>query len=299
MKVGITGASGFLGTAIIAEARLKNWSVVAYTRNPSRIIEGAEEIRSLEDREKIDFTGLDALIHLAGEPIVGLWTKEKKRRIHESRVDLTEDIVECLASLNRSQRPPVFVSASAVGFYGDRNDETLDEEADVGFGFLSEVCRDWEATAAQATRLGIRVAIPRLGIVLGDEGFLKKVRPVFKWGLGGKLGRGDQWMSWIHVTDAARIFIECVQNSGIHGHVNCVTPAPVTNREFAQVYSSVLYRKAFLPVPAVVLKRLPGGMSSIFLDSQRADPIVLKAFDFEWNYPDIDSALRAVESGEA
>jgi len=299
MKVGITGASGFLGTAIIAEARRKSWFVVAYSRDLNSDIEGAGEVRSLQDREKIDFTGLDALIHLAGEPIVGLWSKEKKRRIHESRVDLTEDIVECLAALNRSQRPPVFVSASAVGFYGDRADEELDEEADLGFGFLSEVCRDWEATATQATRLGIRVAIPRIGIVLGEQGFLKKVRPIFNIGLGGKLGKGDQWMSWVHIADAARIFIECAENSGIHGRVNCVAPEPVTNREFTQVYANVLSRKAFLPVPAFVLKRLPGGMSSIFLDSQRADPVVLKAFGFEWTYPDIDSALRAVESGGA
>lgn len=299
MKVGITGASGFLGTAIIAEANQKHWSVVAFSRDSDREIDGVDEVRSLENREKIDFTGLDAIIHLAGEPIVGLWTKEKKRRIRESRVGLTEDMVECLGKLNRSQRPEVFVSTSAVGYYGDRGDEKLDEEADVGFGFLAEVCRDWEAAAAQAKRLGIRVAMPRLGIVLGREGFLKNLRPIFNSHLGGVLGSGEQYMSWIHIEDAARIFIECVENGGIHGRVNCVAPDPVTNREFTQTYAGVLDRKAFLRTPAFVLKQLPGGMDSMFLDSQRVDPVVMKAFDFEWEHPDLEGALRTVESGEA
>ncbi len=299
MKVGITGASGFLGSKIIAEANEKHWGVVAYTRNPERQIQGVDEIRSLQDRERIDFSGLDALIHLAGEPIVGIWTREKKRRIRDSRVDLTEDVVECLGNQSRSQLPAVFVSASAVGYYGNRGDEILDEEADVGFGFLAEVCRDWEAAAEPASRLGVRVAIPRLGIVLGRDGFLKRLRPVFNCYLGGVLGNGEQWMSWIHAEDAARIFIECVENETIRGHVNCVAPVAVTNREFTNVYANVLDRKAFLRTPATFLRRLPGGMSSLFLDSQRVDPVVLKAYEFEWRYPDLDSALRAVESGEA
>lgn len=299
MKVGITGASGFLGSKIIAEAREKHWSVVAYTRNPERQIEGVAEVRSIQDREKIDFSGLDALVHLAGEPIVGLWTKEKKRRIRESRVDLTEDVVECLANHSRDQRPSVLVSASAVGFYGNRGDEILDEEADVGFGFLSEVCRDWEAAAVPAGRLGIRVVSPRLGIVMGRDGFLKRLRPVFNSYLGGVLGNGEQWMSWIHVEDAARIFIQCIENGTIHGRVNCVAPGAVTNREFTRSYAEVLGRKAFLRTPATLLRRLPGGMASLFLDSQRVDPVVLKAYEFEWNYPDLVTALRAIESGEA
>ena len=243
MRIGITGASGFLGGEILSQAVDKGWKVVAFSRS-DKPIPGAEEVRTLEDREKIDLSELDAVIHLAGEPIVGLWTKEKKRRIHESRVDLTQDLVEAFERISRSRRPSVFVSASAVGFYGDRGDEWLDEESDLGFGFLPEVCRDWERTAEEATRLGVRVVTPRIGIVLGQEGFLKRLRPVFRMGLGGRLGSGKQWMSWIHVQDLAGIFLTCVEETTIHGRVNCVSPEPIQNRDFTRTYAKLLKRSA-------------------------------------------------------
>lgn len=296
MKIGITGASGFLGAAIIAEATSRGWEVVAFSRNPDREVEGAGEVRSLADREDINLDGIDSLIHLAGEPIVGLWTGEKRRRIKESRIDLTTDLVEAMAKISRSRRPGAFVSASAVGYYGDRGDEWLDEESDVGFGFLPEVCREWEAASAPAAKLGVRVVNPRIGIVLGKGGFLKRLRPVFKAGIAGRLGRGNQWMSWIHLRDLARIFVDCADaESSIRGRVNCVSPSPATNREFTQIYARVLGRKAFIPLPALVLKWLPGGMSLLFLDSQRADPQALKAFGFEWEFPILEDALREVE----
>ena len=295
MKVGITGASGFLGSAIMAEGKKRGWTVVAFSRG-EKPVDGADEARSLADPGSIDLDGLDALIHLAGEPIVGLWTKDKKRRIHESRVDLTRDLVEAMNRITRTRRPSVFVSASAIGYYGDRADEWLDEESDVGFGFLPAVCRDWESASAGAEKLGVRLVNPRIGLVMGREGFLKRLRTVFKLGLGGRLGRGNQWMSWIHVEDLARIFAECVENAGIHGRVNCVSPRPATNREFTTVYARVLGRPALFTVPAFVLKRLPGGMGSIFLDSQRVEPVVMQSFDFEWSFPDLESALRDVES---
>jgi uncharacterized protein (TIGR01777 family) len=295
MKVGITGASGFLGSAIMAEGKKRGWTVVAFSRG-EKPVDGADEARSLADPGSIDLDGLDALIHLAGEPIVGLWTKDKKRRIHESRVDLTRDLVEAMNRITRTRRPSVFVSASAIGYYGDRADEWLDEESDVGFGFLPAVCRDWESASAGAEKLGVRLVNPRIGLVMGREGFLKRLRTVFRLGLGGRLGRGNQWMSWIHVEDLARIFAECVENAGIHGRVNCVSPRPATNREFTTVYARVLGRPALFTVPAFVLKRLPGGMGSIFLDSQRVEPVGMQSFDFEWSFPDLESALRDVES---
>lgn len=295
MKVGITGATGFLGSAIIVEGKKRGWTVVAFSRG-EKSVDGADETRSLADPGSIDLDGLDALIHLAGEPIVGLWTKDKKRRIHESRVDLTRDLVEAMNRITRTRRPSVFVSASAIGYYGDRADEWLDEESDVGFGFLPAVCRDWESASVGAEKLGVRLVNPRIGLVMGREGFLKRLRTVFKLGLGGRLGRGNQWMSWIHVEDLARIFAECVENAGIHGRVNCVSPRPATNREFTTVYARVLGRPALFTVPAFVLKRLPGGMGSVFLDSQRVEPVVMQSFDFEWSFPDLESALRDVES---
>lgn len=295
MKVGITGASGFLGSAIIAEGKSRGWTVVAYSRDPSRPIDGADEVRSLADPGAVDLGDLDALVHLAGEPISTLWTKDRKRRILESRVDLTSDLVEAMSTITRSRRPGVFVSASAIGFYGDRADEPMEEESDVGFGFLPQVCRDWEAASAGAVKLGVRVVNPRVGLVLGHGGLLRRLRPLFRLGLGGRLGSGRQWMSWIHIADLARIFAECVENPSIHGAVNAVAPHPATNREFTHVYARVLGRKAWFPVPAFLLKRLPGGMGRLFLDSQRVEPAVMKAFGFEWRYPDLESALRSLE----
>lgn len=295
MKVGITGASGFLGSAIMTEGKSRGWTVVAFSRVAS-VIDGADETRSLADPGSIDLDGLDALIHLAGEPIVGIWSRDKKRRIHESRVDLTTDLVETMSRLPETRRPAVFVSASAVGYYGDRADEWLDEESDVGFGFLPAVCRDWEAASVVAEKLGVRVVNPRIGLVMGHEGFLKRIRTVFRLGLGGGLGRGQQWMSWIHLHDLSRVFADSVENESLHGRINCVSPYPVTNREFTRIYARILRRPAIFPVPAFLLKRLPGGMGNLFLASQRVDPVVLKSFDFKWSYPDLESTLRDIET---
>lgn len=296
MKVGITGASGFLGSAIIKEGKRRGWTVVAFSRRVDRPVSGADEMRSLADSGEFDVRGLDAIIHLAGEPIAALWTKDRKRRILESRVDLTRDLVEALSALSRPHRPAVLVSASAIGIYGDRGDEWLDEESDVGFGFLPGVCRDWETASTPAGKLGLRLVNPRIGLVLGREGFLKRLRMIFKLGLGGRLGRGYQWMSWIHLQDLARLFADCVENQTIHGRVNCVAPNPATNREFTACYARVLRRKALFPVPTFLLKRLPGGMGNLFLDSQRVDPVVMKSFDFQWEFPDLESALADVEA---
>ncbi len=298
MKIGITGATGFLGSEIVSQAKEKGWEIVAFSRAAQAVL-GADEVRSLADREQIDLSELDAVIHLAGEPIVGLWTKGKKRRIYNSRVDLTQDLVDAFEQITRSRRPSVLVCASAVGYYGDRGDEWLDEESDVGFGFLPEVCRDWERTSDQASRLGVRVVQPRIGIVLGREGFLKRLRPIFRWGLGGKLGSGTQWMSWIHVRDLANIFLTCVSESTIHGRVNCVSPEPVQNREFTRTYAKVLRRKAWFPVPEFILNRMPGGMAELFLASQRVDPVVMKAFQFDYQFPTIEEALKKVEEADS
>jgi len=298
MKIGITGATGFLGSAIVEEAKARGWSPVAFSRDSDASVPGADEVRASADRERIDLSGLDGVIHLAGEPIVGLWTRNKRQRIRDSRVDLTAGLVEAIAGISRSRRPAAFVSASAVGFYGDRGDEWLDEDSDGGFGFLPDVCREWEAAAAEASRLGCRVVNPRIGLVLGRGGLLARLRPLFRMWSGGRLGSGKQWMSWIHRRDAARIFADCVAESGIRGRVNCVAPNPVTNREFTRAYAQVLERKAMLPAPEFLLRRLPGGMGRLFLDSQRADPVMMKAFGFEWEFPELEAALREIEEGE-
>tara|TARA_R110002096_G_scaffold228601_5_gene418102 strand:- start:3373 stop:4275 length:903 start_codon:yes stop_codon:yes gene_type:complete len=296
MKVGITGARGFLGAAIAKEAKRRRWKVVAFSRSDSKPVDYADEVRLIDDTESLDFSDLDALIHLAGEPIVGWWSTDKKRRIHNSRVDLTSDIVEALSRISRNRRPEVFVSASAIGIYGDRSDEWLDEEADAGFGFIPQVCRDWEYASNQAERLGIRVVTPRIGLVLGEKGLLKRLRLIFWLGLGGRLGTGKQWMSWIHIDDLAGLFAKCVIEKSISGRVNCVAPKPVPNSEFTRVYARILGRKAIFPVPRFILRRLPGGMGCLFLDSQRVEPVVMKAFGFEWKFSTLESALLDIEN---
>jgi len=272
---------------------------VAFSRCPDRPVAGVDEVRGLEVEGPLDLEGLDAVVHLAGEPIVGLWTAEKRRNILESRSRLTARVVDGIAAIPRSRRPEVLVSASAVGYYGDRGDEWLDEEADLGFGFLPEVCRDWEAAASRAARLGTRVVTPRIGIVLGDGGFLSALRPLFRLGLGGRLGPGTQWMSWIYLSDLARIFAECLASSSLRGRVNCTSPNPVTNHDFTAAYAAALRRPAVFTVPGFALRLLPGGMESLFLDSQRADPVALKAEGFEWDYPELADAIEAAEQARS
>jgi len=295
MKIGVTGASGFLGKAILAEAKKRKWTVVAFSRNEDAPIPNCDEVRSLQDPAQADFTGLDALIHLAGEPVAGRWTKEKKKRIWDSRIDLTTELVKNLENLSESERPKIFVSASGIGIYGDCGDDLLDEESDIGFGFLAKVCRKWEAAAMGAEKLGIRSVCPRIGIVLGREGgIVKAMHTPFRLGLGGHLGSGDQWMSWIHISDAAKVFLFCVEHSSVKGGVNCVAPHPVTNTEFTGVFANTIDRKARFPIPHFVLNKLPHGMGELFLFSQRVDPVILRAFEFKWEYERLDDALRAV-----
>ncbi len=298
MRLGVTGASGFLGSAIVKEAVKRGWSVVGFSRNIDSKIEGCEEVRQFSDLEVINLQGLDAVIHLAGESLLGMWTRDKKNRIRSSRIQLTSDIVQEFRDMPRHTRPKTFVSASAVGIYGDRGDVWLDEESDAGFGFLAKVCKDWESAAMEAASLGVRVVTPRLGIVLGKGGgALGQMRRIFNLGLGGRLGSGLQWMSWIHIDDAARAFLECVENKEIRGGVNFVTPRPEPNAVFTDALAGALNRKAIFPVPKFILKSLPGGMHEMFLSSQRVDPVVLKAFGFKWDHEMLGNSFYDLYAG--
>lgn len=295
MTVGITGASGFIGEALIAEVLSHNDEVVGFSRNPKRKIGGCAEVREFPAAGRIDLQGMDALVHLAGEPVFGVWTEKKKQSILESRVESTRRVVESLFSLDAARRPKVFACASGIGIYGNRGDEWLDEESDAGFGFLAEVSRKWEAEACKAEGIGIRTIILRIGMVLGERGgALPVLRQLFSKGLGGNLGGGGQWMSWIHIDDAAALFRTCLVSETIRGPVNVTSPNPVTNRDFTRILASGLKRKPFLPVPAFALKALPGGMEEMFLNSLRVEPTVMKSRGFKWQYPDLESAIHSL-----
>jgi hypothetical protein len=237
------------------------------------------------------FREVEAVFHLAGEPIAeGRWTAARKERLRESRVRGTRNLVAAMESLG--ERPRVLVSASAVGFYGDRGDEVLDESAPPGSDFLAALCRDWEAEAGRARALGIRVVTPRTGIVLDRTGgALARMLTPFKLGLGGRLGSGRQWMPWIHLDDLVGLLLHAAAKDEVRGAMNAVGPAPVTNREFTRTLGSVLKRPAIFPVPNFALRLAFGEMASVLLGSQRVAPRVAEKTGYQFRYTSLEKAL--------
>ncbi|MXY16304.1 MAG: TIGR01777 family protein, partial [Acidobacteria bacterium] len=239
--------------------------------------------------------GIDAVVHLAGENIAGgRWTAARKARIRDSRVDGTHRLCAALAGLDAP--PRVLVAASAIGYYGDRGDELLDEAASPGIGFLPEVSRAWEAAAAPAREAGIRVVHLRIGIVLSPAGgALGQMLLPFKLGVGGVLGSGDQYMSWISIGDVVGIVRYALANESLSGPVNAVAPQAVTNREFTRTLGAVLRRPTILPAPAFAMRLALGEMAdALLLASTRVDPAALRATAFEFQHPELDGALRHV-----
>ena len=295
MNIGITGASGFIGKHVAAAARAGGHRTVAYSRHP-KPNSAFDEMRSLAEIKTADFTGLDAIIHLAGEPVLGLWTASKKDAIRRSRVNATCDLVNRLRGM--PSPPRTFICASGMAFYGDAGDEVLTESSPSGEGFLAEVSRAWEAAAAEAADFA-RVVSLRTPMVLGpDGGPAVMLRRVFKLGIGGRLGSGKQWTSWIHVQDLARLYILACENETLTGPANATAPVPATNLEFTAAIAKAVHRPAIFPVPAFALKLLPGGISEIFLQSQRAIPAAATAAGFTWLHPDLRATAREVFADE-
>jgi uncharacterized protein (TIGR01777 family) len=239
------------------------------------------------------FEGCDAVINLAGESIAGRWTAPKKQLIRDSRVLGTKNLVNALAQL--SSRPKVLISASAIGYYGDRGEETLTEDAAPGSDFLAQVCRDWENEALKAESLGMRVVRLRIGLVLGrGGGTLQALLPLFRVGLGGPLGSGRQWWSWIHRDDLCRLIVQILANENVSGPVNATAPQPVRQKEFAQVLGRVLRRPAFLPTPAFALKIALGEFADGILASQRALPRRAQEMGYRFQFEGLEGALREI-----
>jgi uncharacterized protein len=237
--------------------------------------------------------GFDAVVHLAGESIgSGRWTPKRKQRIRESRIRSTQLLSESLAGLTR--RPSVLVAASAMGFYGDRGDEVLTEASPAGSGFLPEVCQAWEAATESAARNGIRVVNLRFGMVLAARGgALAMMLPAFKLGLGGPLGRGSQWVSWITLNDLVAIIQSAIANQRLQGPVNAVAPEAVTNRDFSRALARVLRRPAIMAVPAFALRLALGEMANaLLLSSARVSPTCLLASGYQFLHPQLEPALR-------
>jgi uncharacterized protein (TIGR01777 family) len=300
LRVAVTGATGLVGGALWPALATAGHRVDRVSRRPPR--PGTTDIHWDPASGRLDahaLEGVDAVVHLAGESIAaGRWTAAVKARIRESRVEGTRLLAETLAQLDR--RPRVLVSVSAVGYYGDRGDEPLTEESPPGSGFLASVARAWEAAADPARVAGIRVVHPRLGLVLaGQGGALPRMLRPFRLGLGGAIGSGRQYWSWIALADVVRVIELALGAEEIRGPVNAVAPVPATNRAFTRALGQVLGRPTLLPLPAPVVRLLMGEMGqALLLGSARVLPRRLERAGFRFRYPELPSALRAALAAE-
>lgn len=294
MRLLISGSTGLLGRALVPHFESGGHDVSRLVRPGTEGADGIEWDPANGELEPARLEGFDAVVHLAGEPIDQRWTERTKRRILESRVRGTELVADTLAELD--DPPDVLVSASAVGYYGDRGDRWLTEDSSPGDLFISDVCQRWEAASRGAAENGVRVVNMRTGIVLSTEGgALPQMLPPFKLGLGGYLGSGDQYMSWVTRADAVGIVDHLVHTENLHGPVNVCTPAPVTNGAFTEVLGDVLGRPTVMWVPAVGVRLMFGQMGEeLLLASARVRPEALTESGYEWEYPELRAALEHV-----
>jgi TIGR01777 family protein len=296
MKILVTGATGLIGRSLCRVLTGEGHTVIGLSRSPERAGDLAvAETHKWEPQSGLPpeqaLNGIEAVFHLAGEPIAARrWTDEQKKQIRDSRVLSTRNLVNGFRSTE--SKPAALISGSAIGFYGDRGDEKLYEDSQAGRGFMSEVCQAWEAEAEPASNLGIRVVKLRTGVVLSKEGgAFQKMHTPFKLGLGGPIGSGRQWFSWIHIDDIVGIFRHALLVTSLSGPVNGTAPEPVTNADFTKQLGRAMHRPAFLPVPEFGLKALMGEMSEVLLGSQRVIPKAAIESKYEFTYPTLAPAL--------
>ncbi len=291
--VGLTGSSGLIGQALKAELLKRGFTVRCFVRHSPRT---ADEIECHPQEHRVslnDSDRFDAIVNLAGEPIIGRWTKAKRTRIRSSRVDGTQLLSRRIAEFDQNC---TFISASAIGIYGVDAHEWHHEASPLGDGFLADVCKEWEMAAQLARDSGHRVVHPRIGLVLATHGgALGKMLPAFRMGLGGPVGSGDQWNSWITLEDLIGIFVRCIEDDRIAGPVNCVAPTPVQNRDFARILGQQLNRPAFFPVPKFGLRMALGEMAEqTLLASQRVEPRLLSTLGHEFCSPTLSEGFKAL-----
>ena len=295
MNVLISGASGLVGSALIPALVARGDRVIRLVRNS--IEPGAPEIEwhpgSHLDPETLE--GFDAVIHLAGETIFGRWTVEKKKAIRDSRVGGAQTLSDAIAGCQRA--PQIFLSASAIGYYGSRADEPLDEESSNGEDFLSQIAREWEDATSAARRAGGRVVNLRFGVILSPHGgALAKMLPPFRLGLGGRIGSGKQWFSWIAIEDVVAAILFALDQERVRGPLNLVAPGPVTNGDFAKTLARVLHRPAIFSVPLLIPRLVFGRemTNQTFSASQRVIPAKLAAAGYNFRHPELEAALRTL-----
>jgi len=303
MRIVVAGGTGFIGRPLCQGLVELGHAVTVLTRDPAAArtrlappvsVIGWQGSRGATGELMTALGNAEVVINLAGAPIAqGRWTEQTKDRLRRSREGTTSALVAALAQLRA--RPVLLISASAIGYYGPRQDEPLREDAPSGAGFLASLCREWEAAARAAERLGVRVVLPRIGVVLGKNGgALARMLPVFGLGLGGPLGNGTQWLSWIHLDDLIELLLFLLDQA-VGGPVNATAPHPVTNEEFSRVLGQTLERPVWLRTPAFVLKLLLGQMAEeLLLTGQRVLPARAEAMGFRFRYPTLSEALHAI-----
>ncbi|PKM19720.1 MAG: TIGR01777 family protein [Gammaproteobacteria bacterium HGW-Gammaproteobacteria-15] len=296
MHILLTGGTGLIGSALV-----KHWlnqhKLIVLTRNPAQAQQQlGPEVRTVQSLQQVDFNQIDAVINLAGEPIVGKrWSDAQKQLLCDSRWAITEQVV---GAINAASTPPsVLISGSAIGIYGRQQQQFIDEDYQPFHAeFSSELCQRWEQLALAAQSANTRVCLLRTGIVLANEGgALKKMLLPFKLGLGGRIGNGEQYMSWVHLQDMLRLTDFLLQHPTLTGPFNATAPNPVTNAEFSQQLAKVLHRPAILPMPAFVLKLMLGEMADLLLTGQRVIPAKLQHAGFAFKYSQLSDALKALQ----
>lgn len=299
--VAVTGASGFVGRHLVAELTERGARVVALGRSPQPGgLPARVEWRGFDPNEQPNpaaFEGVDAVVHLAGESVAGRWDAEKKRRIASTRINGTRTVVESLRALSR--RPSVLVSASAVGYYGDRGEEPLTEASPPGSDFLAEVCVGWEESAREVESFGMRAVCIRTGIALGRGGALHETMTPFKFGAGGPLGSGRQFVPWIDVRDLAHLYCFAVENDALHGAVNGVAPDYASNARLTQAIGAAMRRPALAPAPAFALRAILGEFAESLLQSQVVLPARALDAGFQWKHAQLETALCEILRGKA
>jgi uncharacterized protein (TIGR01777 family) len=296
MRILVTGATGLIGRSLCQSFTNDGHVVAAVSRSAGKPVGlAAAEIHHWDPQtgpiSHAALSGVDAVVNLAGEPLdARRWSDQQKTRIRDSRIVTTRNLVAGLRSVD--SKPAVLVSGSAVGFYGDRGDEELDEQSPAGRGFMSELCEEWEREAGRSAEFGMRVVQVRTGVVLSaDGGALQKMLRPFKLGLGGPLGSGKQWFPWVHIKDIVGIFRHAIMRAELTGPVNGVAPQPVTNGQFTRELGRALHRPAFLPVPEMALRVLMGEMAEVLFGSQRVVPTAALKSGYEFDYPLLSNAL--------
>ena len=305
MRLAITGGTGFIGKPLCEALLRDGHELLLLTRSSSHTssLAGAR-VRLVEWQSEAggawadQLNGIDGIVNLAGEPIAGRrWTPAQKARIRDSRVHATTALVDAMQRLPRA--PSVLINASAVGYYGPHGDEVLDESAPAGEGFLAEVCHAWELAARRAESLGVRVVRLRFGIVLADDGgALAKMQPPFQYFLGGPLGSGRQWLSWIHREDVIGLIRWALTRSQAAGAINATAPEPATMRDFADALGRAMHRPSWLPAPAFALRILLGEMSEMLLTGQRVAPAAAQRLGYTFAHPSLDGALAECVAGD-